>query len=453
MTIESLIDDGVVTAHKDGNYGSNYPRKHEFGDEGVQFLTAKLLEDSGDRIHFENAARLNFAKAKKLTFGYIEEDDVLLSHNATVGRVSVVPALTEPVLVGTSLTYFRLDQSRLLPRYLASFFRGREFQNQLSAVMSHSTRNQVPITAQRKLTVVLPPLSQQKAIAEILGTLDDKIELNRRMNETLEALARALFKSWFVDFDPVRAKMDGRQPTGMDADTAALFPDSFVRYDGEVRPFGWESELLENAMESVIDYRGKTPRKTESGVPLVTAKIVKGGRIREFGEFIDVDDYDSWMRRGIPKAGDIVMTTEAPLGEVAQLDDRKVALAQRVITLRGKSGKLANTYLRFLMQSPGFQADLLARSSGTTVVGIKQSELRKVRLVLPPISQQDAFVERVVSMTSRVDRNWRESETLAKVRDALLPKLLSGEIRVGDVEEQVTDTLAADASRLAEAEA
>jgi type I restriction enzyme S subunit len=200
--IETLIEDGTIVAHKDGNYGSSYPRVHEFGPEGVPFLTAKLLDDTGS-IDFDHAPRLSTDKADQLSFGFIESDDVLLSHNATVGRVAVVPDLGERVLVGTSLTYFRLDRKRMLPRYFAAYLSGRGFQNQLRAAMSHSTRNQVPITAQRKLTVVIPPLREQKRIAHILGTLDDKIELNRRMNRTLEAIARAIFKSWFIDFDPV----------------------------------------------------------------------------------------------------------------------------------------------------------------------------------------------------------------------------------------------------------
>src|SRR5690606_13060361 len=103
-----------------------------------------------------------------------------------------------------------------------------------------------------------------------------------------------------------------------------------------------------NAMESIIDYRGKTPKKTDSGIPLITAKIVKNGRILEPNEFISPQDYESWMRRGLPKPGDVVITTEAPMGEVAQLDERKVALAQRLITLRGKKGMLHNNFLRFV---------------------------------------------------------------------------------------------------------
>lgn len=96
------------------------------------------------------------------------------------------------------------------------------------------------------------------------------------------------------------------------------------------------SMRLEDCMDAIIDYRGKTPNKTTSGIPLITAKIIKNGRIQDVTEFIAEDDYESWMRRGIPQSGDVVLTTEAPLGEVAQLDTRKIALAQRVITLRGR---------------------------------------------------------------------------------------------------------------------
>ena len=123
---------------------------------------------------------------------------------------------------------------------------------------------------------------------------------------------------------------------------------------------------LEDCMDAIIDYRGKSPRKTIAGVPLVTAKVIKNGRIEPPDEFIAPQDFDVWMRRGLPKAGDIVMTTEAPLGEVAQLDGRQIALAQRVITLRGKPGVLDNTFLKFLLQSSSVQEELRARSTGTS---------------------------------------------------------------------------------------
>ena len=139
-------------------------------------------------------------------------------------------------------------------------------------------------------------------------------------------------------------------------------------------------------MAAIIDYSGKSPQKTTFGIPLVTAKIIKAGRIEQPKEFIAEVDYEQWMRRGIPQKGDVVMTTEAPLGEVAQLDGKKIALAQRVITLRGKADILDNTFLKFLLQWGPIQEQLRARSTGTTVFGIRQSELRKIKLTFPPLA-------------------------------------------------------------------
>lgn len=141
-------------------------------------------------------------------------------------------------------------------------------------------------------------------------------------------------------------------------------------------------------MDAILDYRGKTPQKTSSGVPIITAKIVKNGRIEAPNEFIATADYAGWMTRGMPKVGDIVLTTEAPLGEVAQITELPVALAQRIVTLRGKNNILDNDYLLYLAQSVEFQEQLKSRATGTTVLGIKQSELRKLELSLPPIEHQ-----------------------------------------------------------------
>ena len=181
----------------------------------------------------------------------------------------------------------------------------------------------------------------------------------------------------------------------------------------------WTVRQLGDCMTAVIDYRGKTPRKTTSGIPLVTAKVVKGGRIEPLNEFIDVHDYELWMRRGIPEPGDIVITTEAPLGEVAQLGPERVALAQRLITLRGKPGVLDNTFLKFLLQSEDVQNHLRARATGTTVLGIKQSELRKVPLTLPPLTEQRAIAHILGTLDDKIELNRRMSETLEAMARAL----------------------------------
>jgi type I restriction enzyme S subunit len=172
-------------------------------------------------------------------------------------------------------------------------------------------------------------------------------------------------------------------------------------------------------MDAVIDYRGKTPKKTKHGVPLVTAKVVKGGRIETPDEFIAADEYDAWMRRGLPRAGDVVITTEAPLGEVAQLGAGRVALAQRLISLRGKNGLLENRYLKFLLQTDDVQDQLLSRASGTTVLGIKQSELRRILLSIPPIREQLAIAHILGTLDDKIELNRRMNETLEAMARAL----------------------------------
>ncbi|MFA7607562.1 MAG: restriction endonuclease subunit S [Rhodocyclaceae bacterium] len=182
-----------------------------------------------------------------------------------------------------------------------------------------------------------------------------------------------------------------------------------------------ESTLLplESCLDALIDYRGKTPEKTNSGIPLITAKIIKGGRIETPTEFIATDNYDSWMRRGIPKAGDVVLTVEAPLGEVAQLGPEKIALAQRVVTLRGKTGLLDNSYLLYLLQTEEMQEQLKARATGTTVLGIKQSELRKVMLNLPPMSVQVSTAAALKALDDRITLLRETNATLEAIAQAL----------------------------------
>ena len=181
----------------------------------------------------------------------------------------------------------------------------------------------------------------------------------------------------------------------------------------------WKEYRLIDVLDALIDYRGKTPKKTAFGVPLITAKIIKNGRIETPSEFISLNDYDSWMVRGFPKVGDVVLTTEAPLGEVAQLDDANIALAQRVVTLRGKSGVLDNTYLKYYFLSNVGHQRLKARETGTTVTGIKQSELREVIVDVPPYEIQVRISNILKSLDDKIEVNRKINENLEQQAQAL----------------------------------
>lgn len=181
----------------------------------------------------------------------------------------------------------------------------------------------------------------------------------------------------------------------------------------------WKQDKLIDLLDSLIDYRGKTPRKVDKGIPLITAKIVKNGRIDMPTEFIDIKDYNSWMVRGFPKNGDVILTTEAPLGEVAQLDDKKIALAQRIVCLRGKEGVLDNTFLKYFLLSSLGQARLKARETGTTVTGIKQSELKEVLIDYPPYKYQKQITSILKSLDDKIELNRRINENLEQQAQAL----------------------------------
>lgn len=184
----------------------------------------------------------------------------------------------------------------------------------------------------------------------------------------------------------------------------------------------WTTDSLDNCLEALLDYRGKSPTKSESGIPVLSAKVVKtAGLLRPIEQTIAPDYYPKWMTRGYPRPGDVVMTTEAPLGEVIQLDEETAsfALGQRLVCLRGKSGKLDNTFLRYLLTSPGQQEVLANRATGTTVLGISQKTLRSMPISFPEFSEQQRIGYLLASLDDKIELNRQMNETLEAMVRAL----------------------------------
>ncbi len=176
---------------------------------------------------------------------------------------------------------------------------------------------------------------------------------------------------------------------------------------------------LEDALDVLIDYRGKTPKKSAEGIPLVTAKIIKNGFVQEPTEFISENIYEKWMTRGFPKENDVLLTTEAPLGEVALLKNTKIALAQRIILLRGKKNVLNNFYLYYFLRSPDGQNRIKEKGTGTTVVGIKQSELRKMLIDLPDYHYQIKVSNFLSNHDALVQNNTKRLRVLEEITQSL----------------------------------
>jgi type I restriction enzyme S subunit len=231
--------------------------------------------------------------ADQLGNAIVHADDLVFPHRGAIGQIGIVPRnSTERYALSSSLMKLTCDRSQVDPLFIFYYFRSTDGQHELLKNASTVGTPGIgqPLSSLRSIKIPLPPLPEQKAIAAILGALDDKIELNRRMNATLESMARALFQSWFVDFDPVRAKADGRQPSGLDADTAALFPDSFESSDIGTIPKGWQRYNLREIADILS---GGTPKKDnkslwQGDIPWISPKSMTHIHVEDSDEHVSV---------------------------------------------------------------------------------------------------------------------------------------------------------------------
>jgi type I restriction enzyme S subunit len=293
-----------------------------------------------------------------------------------------------------------------------------------------------------------PELAEQRAIAHILGTLDDKIELNRRMSETLEAMARALFKAWFVDFEPVRAKMEGRwrrgqSLPGLPAHLYDLFPDRLVDSElGEI-PEGWEVVRLGELIETVKGRSYKSEELVEgSEVALVTLKsFARGGGYRPDGLKPFAGPY---KQEQVVKPGEVVVActdvTQAAevIGRAAMVRRsnlyRELVASLDTLVVRPKTSDMTVASLYSLLRTDAFIEHTYAHVTGTTVLHLAKDAVPSFAFALPPERLIHVFDGIATRTFSKVETLELESDTLTALRDALLPKLVRGEIRVRDVE-------------------
>lgn len=301
------------------------------------------------------------------------------------------------------------------------------------------------------LSVALPSLPEQRAITHILGTLDDKIELNRRMNETLEGIARALFKSWFVDFDPVRAKAEGRQPVGMDSETAALFPDSFEESELGMIPKRWEFSTIgefTNVLETGSRPRGGV-KSILDGVPSIGAESIEGLGIFDFGKtkYVPLEYYQQ-MRRGHVQDRDVLIYKDggkpgllaphvAMFGSGFPFD--LMCINEHVFRFRSVE-PLSQTYAFFWLSTPLLFDEMRMRATGVAQPGLNQEAVKAMPALVPPSAIVSAFDLLAEPLVSRVLSNSSESTALASLRDSLLPKLISGALRVPDAEKLMSES-------------
>jgi type I restriction enzyme, S subunit len=323
------------------------------------------------------------------------------------------------------------------PQFVYYFFRSQT--KQLSALDVGSANPTLNRNHVHPIKIVWPRgLVEQKEIARVLGSLDERITLLRETNATLEAIAQALFKSWFVDFDPVRAKRDGRVPEGMDEATAALFPNSFEDSElGEV-PRGWRVMPIGDAVETVGgatpdtksqqfwepgEHHWTTPKDlsgASSPVLISTERKLSSAGLAKIGS-------------GLLPAGSLLMSSRAPIGYLA-IADIPVAINQGYIGML-PGGALPPLYLlRWCEQN---MEQIKGRANGSTFMEISKKAFRPIPAVVPNRSVVDTFLAAAQPLFQRVGANERQARALSALRDTLLPRLISGQLRLQDVESEV----------------
>ena len=424
-TIEEIAEKVAM-----GPFGSSI-KVETFVPNGVPIISGLHLH--GTRV--DDIPGFNFITpehADRLANANVRRGDIVFTHRGNIGQVAYIleDSRFDRYIVSQSQFYVRCDRSKAIPEFVTMYFKSAEGQHQLLANSSQVGVPSIarPVTYLRTIKLPLPPLPEQRAIAHILGTLDDKIELNRRMNETLEEMARTLFKSWFVDFLPVRAKMEGRD-TGLPPDVAALFPDRLVDSELGKIPEGWEVGCFGDIVDQVRDKEN----------PLASPDTV----FRHFS--IPAFDKDQWPQteRGeniksqksrVPPDAILLSKLNPDIERTWFVDvasDEKAICSTEFLVLQARL-PFNRSYVYCLARSPFFRQQI-----GSLVTGTSKSHQRaQARAVLaleatiPSAPVIRVFVQQASAFLNKSLGYRRETTTLVVLRNSLLSKLVSGELRV-----------------------
>ena len=430
-TLQEITD--LVTDGKHGDCENEV-------DSGYFFLSVKDIKDN----------RLNYSQARQITKIDFEDTDrrtnlqpgdILFTNTGTIGRMAIAPdhELTRRTTFQKSVAILKPKREVVESRYL--FYLLKAENGRLSAYAEGTTQKNLLLKDFRSFEVGdLPPLSEQSQITSVLGTLDDKIELNRRANETLEGVVKALFKSWFVDFEPVRAKAEGR-PTGLPDEISELFPYSLEESElGEV-PSGWSYEKASDLYQVTI---GKTPPRKETwwfsesnrDIPWLSIKDMGSAFVyaMETSEYLTRDAVDTFNVRVVPR-GTVLVSFKLTVGRVA-IAPFEMLTNEAIAHFSPLLESIPPSYSYCLLSSYDY-ASLGSTSSIATAVNSKM--LREMKLLNAPGDLRKAFDQMISPVFLKIQQVIAQTKLLEETRDALLPRLISGELRVPDAEKMLEE--------------
>jgi len=394
-------------------------------------------------FRFEGAARVSEETYRERTLrAEPAYGDLLYSREGTYfGIAAEVPRETR-VCLGQRMVLLRPNPIRVHFRFLRYWLNSAVLGAHIHGHRDGTVAERLNLPTIRGVPVPVPPIVQQAAIAKVLGSLDDKVELNRRMNETLETMTSVSFKSWFVHFDPVRAKAEGREPFGLDAATAALFPDSVQDSPLGKIPKGWHSAKLSSVAELVKGVSYRSADLEDSPVALVTLKsVARGGGYREDGLKPYRGQFKDEQRI---QQGDVVVAhtdvTQAAevLGRAARVQEHPnyatLVASLDLVIVRPADDLTSREFLYGLLSQDDYKEYAYGHSNGTTVLHLSHKALPDYSFPLPPGSIRIAFTNMARPLFEQLDANFSQSRTLTSIRNSLLSKLVSGEIQLRDAE-------------------
>lgn len=388
-------------------------------------------------------------KAAELGGANLDPSDLVFPHRGAIGEVGIIPDDDEKYVLSSSLMKLKCDLLKADPKFIYYFFKSSVGRFELLKNSSQVGTPGIgqPLTSLKSIRLRLPNIAEQKRISAVLGSLDNRITLLRETNQTLEAIAQALFKSWFVDFDPVRAKSEGRVPEGMDETTAALFPDGLEMSElGEI-PRGWQvcsvDDLAERVGMGPFGSNIKVDTFVNSGVPVISGQHLKQHLVEDVAfNFITIE-HAQRLAKSCVEAGDVIFTHAGNIGQVSLLHKDSsfplYILSQRQFFLRCKRDLISPEWALLYFKSRQGQHQLLANASQVGVPSIARpvTYLRSIRLVIPPVELNRRFAGIAEEVNTKVMANRKQLNTLIAIRDSLLPRLISGQLRLPDAEAEI----------------
>ncbi len=429
-----------------GPFGSNIGKRF-FVESGVPVIRGNNLTTGMDRFSDAGFVYLTEDKAREFANCEAIADDLIFTAAGTIGQVGLIPKTSRyaKYIISNKQLRARLDTSKICPLFAFYWFSGPEMVRTIQSRNTGSTIPLINLSVLKSLPLPVPPLAEQRAIAEYLSTLDDRITLLRETNATLEAIAQAIFKSWFVDFDPVRAKQEGRAPEGMDEATAALFPDGFEESELGVVPRGWRVQTLGDVCSVTIGgLWGKDTKEEADLVPAISLRGVDLENLRTLGYAKDAPlrwvKQAAMEKRRVNECEVLIASSGAgpcgrPLWAGADFESiygSPVIFSNFVKRLDcGTSAKAI--YVDRLLADMRESKEIWNFINGTSIPNLDDKLLLATKkVVLPSDDVLLAFESIARSIYSK--RYLEQAQTLVTLRDTLLPRLISGQLRLPEAE-------------------